>query len=387
MTVAWFRPAVPDLQNPLDDTAVLAATLAPGHTIEMFDLKRASNFVWAYARRKFDLCVYELADTSEHQFIWPYLLHYPGVLLLRDESLQSSRAEMLWHRRQIEEYAAEFKFDHGFPPPLPLNIFGVVRGGWPMLRAPLLASRLVVVRDHSFEADLREQYPGVPLRHVPIGVREPTQVITPSGGPLRVGILDTRGRAISDRIQRLVDQQEGCEAHLVGATDASRVILESHVVVVIEWPARREPPIAALAAMAAAKPTIVLETNATASWPALDPQTWQPRGRMSHEAPVVLSMDPRDEEHSLTLSLQRLARDVELRVRLGTAARAWWQAHATVEQATNAWRSVLAEAASLSAQPPPPTWPPHLSADGSEQARTILSELGLEFTLPGFAPR
>jgi hypothetical protein len=76
--------------------------------------------------------------------------------------------------------------------------------------------------------------------------------------------------------------------------------------------------------MAARKPLIVLETTSTADWPALDPQTWQPRG-FGTDAPIVVSLDPRDEEHSLVLAIQRLSKDAALRVRLASAAHEWSQ--------------------------------------------------------------
>jgi hypothetical protein len=127
--------------------------------------------------------------------------------------------------------------------------------------------------------------------------------------------------------------------------------------------------------MAAGKAVVVFETEHTAGWPALDPQTWQPRG-WTDETPVVVSIDPRDEEHSLALALRRLSIDAPLRHQLGTAARAWWQRHATLDHALHAWRSILAEAATLTPPPRPPNWPRHLIADGTERARELLREFG-----------
>jgi hypothetical protein len=82
----------------------------------------------------------------------------------------------------------------------------------------------------------------------------------------------------------------------------------------------------AVAAMAARKPVIVLETSLTAEWPALDPQTWRPRG-FGTDAPIVVSLDPRDEEHSLVLAIQRLSSDPVLRARLADAAYLWTTEH------------------------------------------------------------
>ena len=101
-----------------------------------------------------------------------------------------------------------------------------------------------------------------------------------------------------------------------------RVIGEADVIVSLPWPVTGEADRPALAAMAARKPVIVLETTSTAAWPALDPQTWQPRGFIA-DAAIVVSLDPRDEEHSLVLAIQRLSSDPDLRARLAEAAYAW----------------------------------------------------------------
>jgi hypothetical protein len=111
--------------------------------------------------------------------------------------------------------------------------------------------------------------------------------------------------------------------------------------------------------MAAARPMIVLETESTAGWPALDPQTWQPRG-WSGEPSIAVSVDPPDEEHSLSLALRRLASDTALRDSLGSAAHVWWQQHATLDHAVRP--SILADASTLISQPRPLNWPRHLTA-------------------------
>jgi hypothetical protein len=363
MTIAWLRPGIPNPRDPIDDTAALIEALAPSHAIDTISEERARDVDQGLATGRFDLCVYELADTPAHQFIWPHLFRSPGILLLRDASLQSGRAEVLAKLGHWDEYAAEFAFNEGVAPRYPLDgPLGLVRGAWPMLRAALEASRLTVVRDASFEADLRQRHPDARLRLVPIGVMEPSPADAPAGEPLRVGILDTRGQPTCERLERLASRPAGCQAHAAGHSHAAGIIAESDVIVVIEWPPRREPPVAALSAMAAGRPTIVLETDATANWPALNPQTWLPRGPVSREPSAVISVDPRDEEHSLLLALRRLVADPELRASLGAAARTWWEAHAHVKQAANAWRGVFAESEAMGDPPRPKGWPAHLSA-------------------------
>jgi len=385
LNVAWFRPAHPDPHNPLDETAALTEALAGNHTVEIFDAARAHDFVWMQVRRRFDVCVYELADTPDHQFIWPYLLRYPGILLLHDESLQAGRARALWRQGRMDDYAVEFTYDRGVPPPRhPAGVLGVVEGGWPMLRAPLVASHLTVVRSHSFAADLRESYPGVAVRHAPIGVRRPETTTARAGGRVRVGVIGAEESALA-RLQRLVERAD-LDLMTLGRADLAQFVSDSDIMVAFQWPARREPPVAALVAMAAGTPTVAFETDATAGWPALDPQTWQPRDRVCDEPPALVSIDPRDEDHSFGLAFRRLGTDAALRASLGDDAEAWWRAHATVEAADNAWQVLLAEAALMGDRPAPPDWPVHLSADGSEHAHEIARQFGVDLNLPGFGP-
>jgi hypothetical protein len=143
------------------------------------------------------------------------------------------------------------------------------------------------------------------------------------------------------------------------------------VVAALDWPPGRGIPLAALQAMAAHTAVIVLEVEATAGLPAYDPQTWRPRG-FGAQTPAVISIDPRDEEHSLMLSLKRLAADDEFRAALAGAGRAWWRANATLEHAISEWETMLTTAAAASG---------HIvevaPAYGTASARAILAELGV----------
>jgi hypothetical protein len=121
----------------------------------------------------------------------------------------------------------------------------------------------------------------------------------------------------------------------------------------------------------------MFETAASAGWPILDPQTWLPRGFDASGAPIAIAIDPRDETHSLARALRRLAEDRALRGELGHAGYEWWQRHATVAHAADAWAGILTEAAALSAPPRPYDWPRHLTADGTERARDWLAPFGV----------
>jgi hypothetical protein len=361
--LAWFRPDALDPADPLDDTAALIAALRPRYDIDVVDHRQAHAFVWMHDRHPYDLPVYELANTTGAEFIWPYLLRYPGLLVARSRWLLDSRAASLRRQRRRTDYTAELAF-----------------GGAPLIRAPLLASRLVVVSAPAHARALQDEYPEVASRvrvapacaatyaadaPVPRSARPPVRF-----GVLGTGQLDVINRAL----QRA--REVGVNAELLVDTPA-RVLREADAILALQWSADDEWPAAALAAMAAGTPVVVLEMETTADWPALDPQTWQPRDPLGATTPAVISIDPRDEEHSLVLAMRRLASSPGLRAELGAAARNWWITHATPNRAAETWSGLIEEAMTLTPPDRPPDWPAHLVADGSETARGILEQLGV----------
>ena len=344
MKVAWFRADTPRPADLLDDTAALIAELRSTHDIEVFTAANAHDFVWKDFRAPYDLSVCELDSTPAHAFIWPYLLHYGGVLLLRTLILHDSRV------------AAP-------------------------LRVPLLASRVAVVSHPSVAEALREQYPDATLRVARTGVRpaHPVQRVHEAqkvqAAPVTFGTIPTDRLDIIRRALARA-RQAGATAELIADSSPERVLQNADVIVSLRWPWFGEPQTAALAAMAAGAPVVVLETAATADWPTLDPQTWRPRG-LTADAPIAVSIDPRDEEHSLVLAIRRLSTDATLRARLGGCAHDWWRTHATPRHAAEDWERILAEAPPLRPPSRPADWPVHLAADGTERAREILGEFGV----------
>lgn len=386
MRLAWFRAAQPDVAAPagplggtrpaLDDTAALIAELRSTHDIVVLTAATAHDFVWTHVRAPYDVWVYELNNTPAHQFVWPYVMHYGGVLLLRTLTLHDSRAQALAREQRTADYIAEFTFNHGRAPRTPTTACRASRGRWPMLRAPLLASRLVVVPHAAVAAALQDTYPEARVRVAPTAVQA-----VQYGPQAHSRSVVTFGVLTGDRldvVQRAMQRacNGGAAATLMIRSPVEHVLRDADVMLALRWPVFGEPETPALAGMAAGKPVVVFETEATADWPSLDPQTWQRRGFIG-DSPVAVSIDPRDEEHSLVLAIRRLSADAGLRAQLGAAAHDWWRTHATSTHAADAWRRILAEAASLDPPAHPPDWPAHLTADGTERARAIFIEFGV----------
>ena len=351
MRIAWFRHTAPDLTDPLDDTASLINELRSAHEIDVIVEQTAHDFVWQHILRPWNLCVFELDKTRTHQFVWAYLLNYAGVVFLQNADVAT-------------------------------------------LRVPLLASRSVVVSHQAFAESLQQAFPAARVRYAP-----------PCGGPAR-----SAPHTSSDQ-QRGADHNNQRGANLSGprttqffvfdrrdedivnrafqrARDAGAVfdvlkdaeldmLTRCDVAVAPGWPPYHGAPTAVLAALAAGKAVVTMEMEATAEWPAIDPQTWRARGLSVKDAPIAVTIDPRDEEHSLMLAVRRLSSDSELREQLGLAGHAWWQNNATPAHAAAAWMQILQEAATLEPPPRPDDWPTEFGADGTELTRAILGEFGL----------
>jgi hypothetical protein len=355
MRIAWFRDTTPDSADPLDDTAAIIGELRAAHHIDVILEQNAHDFVWQQYRRPWDLCVYELDSTRSHQFVLAYLLNYPGVLLLRSADV-------------------------------------------PHLRVPLFASRVTIAPSTSGAERLQAMHPAINVRsagpigsvpnwprenesgdtHVPLArSREAAEAV--NAHPVRFAVFDQRARdraVVSRALQRARDA--GAEFDVIKPGADAHMLSHCDVVIAPGWPPMHHAPTAVLAGMAAGKAVVTMEMEATAEWPAVDPQTWRPRGLgLEEEAPIAVTIDPRDEEHSLMLAIRRLSSDASSREQLGMAAHAWWKAHATPAHAAAAWMRILDEAVRLSPPPLPDDWPSPLAADGTGLARSILAEFGL----------
>jgi hypothetical protein len=371
MRIAWFRPEIGS--NSGDDLSPVIDGLRATHEILVIGAPAAHDFVWQASQGAFDLCVYEIDDTPGYQYVWPYLLHYPGVAVLRTSSLHSGRALSLVHQHRDADRDAEIAFADGAgrtDAPWPL-----LRGSWSTWRVLVLASRLTVVGDDALGVAVRESCPGARVAVTPVGVPDPQAGPVPSqGSAVRVHAV---GRLSAKTLDAALLRARQAGAASIAMTSDLQT---ADVVIATEWPTFGRPLRGALSGLAAGRAVIVADTASTAQWPTVDPQTWQPRAISllpgDTQPPMAVSIDPRDEEHSLMLALVRLANDAALRRSLGRAARTWWEEHATVSHAIDAWTAVLDEARALAAPPRPAGWPAHLDADGSALMASTLEQFG-----------
>ena len=127
MRLAWFTP-LPPVRSGVARYSVnaLPAVLA-AHAVDVFvataaemafaqtrhmPARSAHDFVWLHQQAPYDLIVYQIGNAGCHDYTWPYLFQYPGLVVLHDAHLHHARAASLLARRRSEDYAAELVFNH-----------------------------------------------------------------------------------------------------------------------------------------------------------------------------------------------------------------------------------------------------------------------------------
>ena len=185
--LAWFSPWPPQKSGvggrSIDATRALAAR---GFAIDVFvDQQRvpgapplpdraanpgevrvqpAHDFLWRHHHRQHDLAIYQVGNSTDHAFIWPYLLRYPGLTVLHDARLHHARGKALIRPASAAPYRTAFAFDHPDVDPdvaeLAVAGFdGAYYALWPMVRSVVLASRAVGVHTRGGPRSCRRSGP------------------------------------------------------------------------------------------------------------------------------------------------------------------------------------------------------------------------------------
>src|SRR5207253_1901731 len=113
-----------------------------------------------------------------------------------------------------------------------------------------------------------------------------------SNGLTKFAVFDRRergGDVVGRAAQRARDA--GAVFELLEADTDANLLAGSDVVIAPGWPPFHHAATAVLAAMASGKAVVTMEMDTTAEWPALDPQTWRPRGLGITAAPIAVTID------------------------------------------------------------------------------------------------
>jgi glycosyltransferase involved in cell wall biosynthesis len=462
MHLAWFSPMPPVPSGIADCSADLIAELGKRHTIDVYvhetssspamivtrgaDVYSAHDFVWRHRLQPYDLPVYQLGNSSHHDYIWPYLFRYPGLTVLHDAHLHHARAAALLRTNRPSDFRAEFAANH---PDVSADLAELAIAGfdnqlyyeWPMTRLVVEASRLTAVHTAPLMRQLQEELPraritsirlshgtpvsgeqvrllrsrvrsqyGIASDAVAFGVfggltpdKRLPQILdalnaivpyVPSAHLLLAGAAPRHYDLAADVNRRGLDGRVTITGYLPDDADLTACIAACDVSLNLRWPTAREMSGPWLRALAAGRPTIIIDLAHMVDVPALDPRTWRMNtpaagpsllaagtdqanreSRTAKREPVTVAIDILDEDHSLRLAMRRLATDPELRASLGETGRRYWQREHSMPRMVEDYERVLAEAAATPA--PRVELPSHLVTGGER----VLDQVLVEFSL------
>jgi glycosyltransferase involved in cell wall biosynthesis len=443
--IAWFTPLSSSPTSlPCHRTALLAR-LQDRYTVDRFigtPSERLHNlpprtfsaydFVWKQILSPYDLTVYDVADSPCYDFVWPYLMRYPGLVVLHDDRFHRSRARMLVTQGHDAGYHAEFHYDHPeASPDIPElgieRLLGATSELWPMRRVVIESSRLVVAANAWIAETLKAE-----ASHDRIEVIEPAAPKVDPSPETRERIRSEHGIAAGTVVFAMVGPlAPECRADLVWsalallrhdvpplhlliygeaddshrrmtrqlditervtwignteATDLSDVLSAADVCVCLGWPSGRRAMMGLVESLAAAKPSLVTDLADRVDIPSLDPRDWHLRPLASaHGEPggslfdaACVSIDILDENHSLQLAMSRLAADPALRAKLGRGAQALWQHRFTFDRLERDFELAITRALNVSpSEVRQAALPAHLRADGTGLLRSLLAPFGV----------
>lgn len=457
MRLAWFSP-LPPVHSGISAYAVdVLAGIAPPHAVDLFaddevwraaggrlhagdgpgfralegprglPLYRAYDFPTLHERAPYDLVVYQMGNAACHRFMWPYLLRWPGLVVLHDGALHHARAHALLRDGRADDYRAEFRYNHpGIDPRVADYVVEGLQGSpyylWPMRRLVLERARAVAVHSERLLEELVEEAPGTPVAHVSMGVEAAPDLpradektvtfaafglITPEKripqileafAVVRQHVPAARLRLVGEIAGHYALWKDVARAGLdatslevTGYVDDEALAHElaaADVCLCLRWPTARETSASWLRCLAAGRATVVTDQLTTVDVPVLEPRHWMLRHTRTDAASVLqppapsiavaVAVDLDDEAHMLREAMLRLARDADLRASLGRRAREWWQAHHTLPRMHRDYLRVLEWAAGQ----PDPAWhddmPAHLRPDPAAHARALAAPFGVD---------
>ena len=430
MRLAWFSPLPPSTSGIAAYSAELLPLLSDrGYRVDPYTAANAQDFVWKSRRQPYDLVVYQLGNAACHDYMWAYLFHYPGLVVLHDAQLHQARALALtkrWLPRR-DDYLEEFAANH---PDAPRAIGDVVAAGfgqslythWPHIKLVVESARLTLVHNRRLRADLQERYPSARIDAIEMGVADPLafgatrdaiEVRRAHGIPGDATVLAAFGGMTPEKripsLLRVVSTTASRHPHLhlmlvgqpaphydvraeaarwnvrdrvhvtgyVADEDLPSYLRAADICACLRWPTNRETSASWLRCLGAGRVTLVTDLADLGDVPTLDPRGWRVLDTTyPAREPVAVSIDIVDEDHSLQLAIDGLIGQRSRVERVERGARAWWSAHHQLPAMADAYARVLAAAASLPA--PAIALPRHLTDNASDHGRELAREMGVD---------
>jgi glycosyltransferase involved in cell wall biosynthesis len=346
MRLAWFSPLPPVPSGIAACSAEILGELSKRHEIDVFvhvndprqplptlvpreslHIYSAHDFVWRHRAQAYDLTIYQIGNSSHHDYIWPYLFRYPGLTVLHDVHVHHARAAALLRTRRPDHFRTEFAANH---PHVSADLAELAVAGfdnhlyyaWPMCRLILEASRLTAVHSPPMAAQLREEFRDAHITTIRLahGERLSDDRIARARARVRssYGIADEAvlfgvfgGLTPDKRIPQILDalaalipyapsahlllagasarhydpfadvQQRGLgdrvtvTGYLATDSELTDCMAACDVSLNLRWPTAREMSGPWLRALAAGRPTVTIDLAHLVDVPSIDPRTWR----------------------------------------------------------------------------------------------------------------
>ncbi|HEX7140471.1 MAG TPA: glycosyltransferase family 4 protein [Vicinamibacterales bacterium] len=408
MRIAWFSPLPPDRSGVADYNAELLAQLVGTFEIDRYPERAAHDFVWRSQRRPYDLVVYHLGNAACHDYMWAYLVRYPGLVVLHDARLHHARARGLLDRKRIAEYREEFHYDHPAADPAVTQFAIEGLGGplyylWPMVKIVTETARIVAVHSPWVAADLRAAHPSARVETIRMGVPSlpasrggRTEIRRRLALPDHAVVFAAFGKitaekrvpAILTAMEALVREGRPVFAMLVGDAEGyptlareiaargldDRVRVTGHVAdgaigdhlaaadvcLCLRWPTALETSASWLRCLAAGRATVISDLAHLADIPIR----------------VSARVDPAEEPSALLDVMRHLVDDAAWRESLAANGHAYWRESHTLGTMTSDYERLLPVAASRRASSPADL-PAHFLADYSGSAMEVIRHVGV----------
>jgi glycosyltransferase involved in cell wall biosynthesis len=386
----------------------------------------AHDFVWRHRKHPYDLIVYQLGNSSHHDYQWPYLFRYPGVVVLHDAHLHHARAACLLRTFRARDYRVEFANNH---PEANADLAELAVAGfdnylhyaWPMTRLVARTARMVAVHTPMLAARLRQENPAARIETIRIGHgvrltdvtaavlgaqtrlqyqipadavvfgcfggltpdKRIEQVISafaavrpglPAAHLLLAGTLPSTGDVRASIARHTLSDSVTVTGYLPSDDAFTGCVAAADVGVCLRWPTAREISGPWLRCLAAGKPTVTIDLAHLADVPSLDPRSWRPHDP-NGPSPCTVAIDILDEDHSLRLAMRRLATDRDLRAALGKAAADYWSANHSHDVMAADYARLISEG--ICHAPAPQPLPDHLVDNAAGILRGVMQTFGV----------
>jgi glycosyltransferase involved in cell wall biosynthesis len=401
VNIAWFSPFPPERSGIATYSAEIVPLLSSAHRIDRVPESAAHDFVWRHRRDPYDLVVYQLGNSTCHDYMWAYFTAFPGLVVLHDARLHHARARRLLNERRFDDYRRELAYDHPDARPdvaeyAVEGLSGSIYYFWSMLRVVMQTARLVAVHNSRVAGDLQSEYPGTAVETIAMGVSP--IVADPHTRQLVRQALEIPHDAIvfaafgkvtpEKRIPAILEalaqlRREGLNAWLVivgEGNDRPGIVTEgvrttgyvsdaavgayltaADACLCLRWPTALETSASWLRCLAAGRATVITDLPHLVDVP----------------QQVALRVDLLNEPGDLLSAMRRLVSDPELRNERGRNGQAYWASNHTLPVMARDYERVLIAAAARTA-PEQTGLPAHVIDDHSEPARQVAARLGVD---------